>query len=105
MQALKKLYGRLNGFNPKDVGIVEMSETSAAQALALADEFGFDDALLNPDGGAVVRGHPLGAAGAVLVVRLFTRMVRVKDPKAPRLGIATLGTIGGMGLAALFEAV
>ncbi len=82
LEALKKLYSRLNGFNPKDIGIVEMSETSAAQALALADTFGFDDALLNPDGGAVVRGHPLGAAGAVLVVRLFTRMVRAKDPKA-----------------------
>lgn len=105
MEALKKLYGRLNGFNPKDIGVVELSETSAAQALAFADAFGFDDGLLNPDGGALVRGHPLGAAGAVLVVRLFTRMVRIKDAKAPRHGVATLGAIGGMGLAALFEAV
>ncbi|MGQ0673986.1 MAG: thiolase family protein [Hyphomicrobium sp.] len=105
MQALKKLYQRLNGFNPKDIGIVEMSEASAAQALALAETFGFDDDQLNPDGGALVRGHPLGAAGAVLVVRLFTRMVRTKDAKAPRHGVATLGAIGGMGLAALFETV
>ena len=105
MEAMKKLYSRLNGFNPKDIGIVEMSESSAAQALALGDTFGFDDALLNPDGGALVRGHPLGAAGAVLVVRLFTRMVRAKDAKAPRHGVATLGAIGGMGMAALFEVV
>lgn len=105
MTAMKKLYTRLNGFNPKDIGVVEMSESSSAQALALADAFGFDDAILNPDGGAVVRGHPLGAAGAVLVVRLFTRMVRSRDAKSPRHGIATLGAIGGMGLAALFEAV
>lgn len=105
MQAVKKLYGRLNGFNPKDIGVVELSETSAVQALAFEDAFGFDDDLVNPDGGAVARGHPLGAAGAVLVVRLFTRMVRAKDPKAPRHGVAALGAIGGMGLAALFEAV
>jgi acetyl-CoA C-acetyltransferase len=103
MEALRKLYTRLEGFNPKDIGIVEMSETSAAQALALADTFGFDDDLLNPDGGALVRGHPLGAASAVLVVRLFTRMVRAKDAKAPKHGVATLGAIGGMGLAALFQ--
>jgi acetyl-CoA C-acetyltransferase len=106
IEALKLLYGRLNGFNPKDIGVVEMSETSAVQALALADAFGFDDKLLNPDGGALVRGHPFGAAGAVLVVRLFTHMVRrAKSPQAPRHGLATLGAIGGMGLAALFEAV
>lgn len=105
MQAMRKLYGRLNGFNPKDIGVVEMSETSAVQALALAETFGFDDAQLNPDGGAVVRGHPLGAAGAVLVVRLFSRMVRGRDAKSPRHGVATLGALGGMGLAVLFEAV
>lgn len=105
MQAVKKLYGRLNGFNPKNIGVVELSETSAVQALAFEEAFGFDDDLVNPDGGAVARGHPLGAAGAVLVVRLFTRMVRNKDAKAPRHGVAALGAIGGMGLAALFEAV
>ena len=105
IEAVKKLYGRLNGFNTKDIGVVELSETSAAQAIALTAELGVDDKILNPDGGAIVRGHPLGAAGAVLVVRLFSRMVRDKGPSRPRFGVATLGTIGGMGLAALFEAV
>jgi acetyl-CoA C-acetyltransferase len=59
--------------------------------------------VLNPDGGAIARGHPYGAAGAVLIARLFTRMARGEE-KAD-LGVATLGVMGGMGLAALFEAV
>ena len=48
-----------------------------------------------------MRGHPLGAAGAVLVVRLFSRMVRTSDAQKPSYGVAALGTIGGMGLGAL----
>ena len=102
---MKKLYSRLEGFNPKDIGIVELSETSAAQALAFSTSLGLNDDILNPDGGAVVRGRPFGASGALLVVRLFSRMVRQKDVKGPQHGVATLGALGGMGLAALFEAV
>ena len=103
--AVKKLYGRLNGFDVGSIGVVELSETSAAQAIAVADALGYDESRLNPDGGALVRGHPLGAAGAVLVVRLFTHLVRGDVAARPKFGIAALGTIGGMGLAALFEAV
>lgn len=107
IEAMKTLYGRLNGFNPKDIGVVELSEVSAAQALAFSSTLGLDDDIVNPDGGAVVRGRPFGAAGAVLVVRLFTRMVRQPAAGAPRVpnGVAVLGGSGGMGLAALFEAV
>lgn len=105
MSAVKKLYSRLNGFNPKDIGAFELSENSAAQALAFASELGLDEDRLNTDGGAVVRGHPFGAAGAVLVVRLFSRMVRARTEKSPRLGVAALGALGGLGLAGLFEAV
>ena len=105
IEAMKKLYSRLEGFNPKDIGIVELSETSAAQALAFSTSLGLNDDILNPDGGAVVRGRPFGASGALLVVRLFSRMVRQKDVKGPQHGVATLGALGGMGLAALFEAV
>ena len=106
LEAMHKLYTRLNGSKPGDIDLVEMSETSAAQAIALADRFAIDPDRINPDGGAIVRGHPLGAAGAVLVVRLFTQMARARGKASgPRHGVATLGTIGGMGLAALFEAV
>lgn len=106
--AMKKLYTRLNGFNPKDIGVYELGESSAAQAIAFGTDLGIDDAMLNPDGGALVRGQPLGAAGAVLVVRLFSHMVRNRTDQTetyPHHGIVALGALGGMGLAALFEAV
>ena len=48
------------GFSREQLGLVEMSETSAAQALALRDAFDLDDDELSPDGGALARGHPLG---------------------------------------------
>ncbi len=106
MEAMQRLYDRVTGFNPKDIGCVELSETSAAQAIAFTSALGIDDDIINPDGGAVVRGHPLAAAGSVLVVRLFSRMVRQRagDSKV-RYGVAALGAIGGLGVAALFEAV
>ena len=104
IEAMKTLNERLNGFKRSDIGIIEMSESSAAQAIALVQSLDLDEDLLNPDGGAVARGHPFGAAGAVLVARLFTRMARGEE-KRPPLGVATLGAQGGMGLAALFEAV
>ena len=103
--AVQQLYTRLNGQKPQDIGLFELNETSAAQAIALASALGIDEARLNPDGGAIARGHPLGASGAVLVVRLFTRMVRAKDGSTPRYGVAAQGALGGMGIAALFEAV
>lgn len=104
IEAMKKLNERLNGFKPSDIGVIEMSESSAAQAIALIQGLELDEDILNPDGGAVARGHPLGAAGAVLVARLFTRMAR-GEAAGPKLGVATLGVMGGMGLAAMFEAV
>jgi acetyl-CoA C-acetyltransferase len=103
IEAMKKLKS-LNGYKASDIGVIEMSESSAAQAIALAQSLEIDEDIVNPDGGAIARGHPFGAASAVLVARLFTRMVRGEE-KGPRLGVATLGVAGGMGLAALFEAV
>jgi acetyl-CoA C-acetyltransferase len=104
IEAMKTLNEQLNGFKRSDIGIIEISESSAAQAIAFAQSLDFDEDLLNPDGGGVARGHPLGAAGAVLVARLFTRMARAEE-KRPKLGVAALGAQGGMGLAALFEGV
>ncbi len=103
--AVQKLYGRLNGHKPQDLGLFEIGATSAAQAIALASALGLDEGKLNPDGGPIARGHPLGASGAVLVVRLFTSMVRSEGKDRPRYGVVAQGALGGMGLAALFEAV
>ena len=102
--AVQKLYGRMNGFDRSTISVFELSEASAVQAIALSRQLGLDEAKINPDGGAVVRGHPLGASGAVLVTRLFSRLVRNADrARGPRYGVAALGANGGLGLAALFE--
>jgi acetyl-CoA C-acetyltransferase len=103
--ALKKLLQQVNGgFDRDGLGLVEMSEISAAQALALRDALDLGEDELSPDGGALARGHPLGAASAVSVVRLFTGMTRAHG-RHPRFGAVTQGAIGGLGVAALFEAV
>jgi acetyl-CoA C-acetyltransferase len=104
IEAMQKLKAIAKGYKASDIGVVEMSESSAAQAIALIRSLDLDEDVLNPDGGAIARGHPLGAASSVLVTRLFTRLAR-RENTGPSLGIATLGVAGGMGVAALFEAV
>ena len=103
--ALEKLMRTNSGFSRDKLALVEMSETSAAQALAVRDAFDLADEELSPDGGALVRGYPLGAASAVSLVRLFTRMVRSPEAGQRPYGAVTQGAIGGLGVAALFEAV
>jgi acetyl-CoA C-acetyltransferase len=103
--ALEKLMRTNSGFSRDKLALVEMSEVSAAQALAVRDAFGLEANELNPDGGALVRGYPLGAASAVSLVRLFTRMVRSPEAGQRQFGAVTQGAIGGLGVAALFEAV
>jgi acetyl-CoA C-acetyltransferase len=95
------------GVGLAEVGVVEMTEAFAAQVLACTDALGLDP--LGPDagrvcpqGGAIAMGHPWGASGAMLLVRLFAQMVRVEGP---RLGIATCAIGGGQGLALLAERV
>lgn len=104
IEAMLRLKAGYKGLTTSDVGVIEMSESSAAQAIALVRTLDLDADTLNPDGGAIARGHPLAAASSVLVTRLFTRLAR-GDNKGASLGIATLGIAGGMGVAALFEAV
>ncbi len=104
VEAARKLMTRLPDLDIASIGVVELSESSAAQAIAVGRELGIDADRINPDGGAVVRGHPHGAAGAILVVRLYTHLVRAGGAGRPQRGLALVGTRGGMGLAALFEA-
>jgi acetyl-CoA C-acetyltransferase len=104
IEAMRNLKARFKGYKDSDIGHIEMSESSAAQAIAVIRALELDEELVNPDGGALARGHPFGAAGSVLVTRLFTRMAR-GESKGRSLGLATMGVAGGMGLAALFEAV
>jgi acetyl-CoA C-acetyltransferase len=66
------------------------------------DAFSEEAPLVCPDGGAIALGHPWGASGALLVVRLFGSMVRVAGP---RFGVATCAVGGGQGVAAVLERV
>ena len=101
--AFRRMMSTAKGMAIADIDVVELSERSAVQAILLRDALQLSDSALNPDGGAVVRGHPLGAAGAVLVTRLFTRMARNEGGERARFGSAVLGSAGGQAIAALFE--
>lgn len=84
------------------VDVVEFNEAFAGQTLACLDAVGIDEHTVSPDGGAIALGHPWGASGAVLVVRLFTSMLRIGGP---RTGLAALSAGGGLGVAARLEVV
>ena len=75
--------------------MIELNEAFAAQALACIQELGLDETKVNPDGGAIALGHPIGATGARLLVHLAHRR--------PRRGLATLCVGGGMGCAVVVE--
>lgn len=82
--------------------VVEFNEAFAGQALACLDAAGIDEHSASPDGGAIALGHPWGASGAVLVVRLFSRLV---CQSGGRSGLAALSAGGGVGVATLWEVV
>ncbi|MFI6713112.1 thiolase family protein [Nonomuraea sp. NPDC050478] len=106
--AVRRLLAR-TGTSLERVAAVEIVEAFAAQTLAVTDALGLDplgaDAgRVCADGGAIALGHPWGASGAVVVTRLFTRLVRAGAPRGT-LGLATAAVGGGLGVAALFEVV
>ncbi|MFE0027012.1 thiolase family protein [Amycolatopsis sp. NPDC059021] len=82
--------------------VVEFNEAFAGQALACLDAAGIDEHTVSPDGGAIALGHPWGASGAVLVVRLFGTLVR---RRAGNAGLAALSAGGGVGVATMWETV
>ena len=106
--AVRRMLARHPALDLDRVGLVEFNEAFAAQVLACLDALAIPEAKVSVAGGALALGHPWGASGAVLVTRLFSEMVRLSPNHpagAPRLGLATLGIGGGLGLAALFERV
>lgn len=88
-----------NGLDLEAIDEVELNEAFAGQVLACLEELAFDRARVNPDGGAIALGHPIGCTGTRILVTLLHGMAR----RDGRLGIATLCVSGGMGLAALVE--
>jgi acetyl-CoA C-acetyltransferase len=87
------------GLSADDVDVFEVNEAFASVAVAVGRELAIPEEKLNPVGGAVALGHPIGASGAVLVVKLLHELER----RQARYGLATLCIGGGMGIAAVFE--
>ncbi|GAA1818128.1 thiolase family protein [Agromyces neolithicus] len=90
------------GASVADLGFVELTEAFAAQVLAVSDAVGLDETTISGDGGAIALGHPWGASGAVLLVRLAARMHAADDA---RLGLAACSIGGGQGIAMIVERV
>lgn len=93
---------RAAGVGLADIGALEITEAFAAVALAAVDGLGLDRELVCADGGAIGLGHPWGASGAVLVVRLAARMLEFDGT---RFGLAACATGGGQAVALLLERI
>ena len=96
--ATKKVMAR-TGMKIEDFDVIEANEAFAAQSVAVQKELGFTDEQLNPNGGAIALGHPVGASGCRILVTLLHEM-EAKDAKT---GLATLCIGGGMGCATVVE--
>ncbi|MFQ5570415.1 MAG: thiolase family protein [Rhodothermales bacterium] len=96
--AIEKVLKR-TGLTLQDIGLVELNEAFAAQALAVINEVGLDEAIVNVNGGAIALGHPLGCTGAKLTATLLHEMKR----RGVRYGLCTMCIGGGMGAAAVIE--
>jgi acetyl-CoA acyltransferase len=87
------------GLHLRDVGLIELNEAFAAQALAVIRQLDLDQEIVNVNGGAIALGHPLGCTGAKLTATLLAEMAR----RQVRYGVVTMCIGGGMGAAGVFE--
>ncbi len=96
--AVRKVLDRA-GVTLDDVGVIELNEAFAAQALAVIAELDLDPAKVNPNGGAIALGHPIGATGAAITAKVLSEMERENHA----LGLVTLCIGGGQGIALLLS--
>jgi len=82
-----------------DIDVIELNEAFAAQSLAVIQAAGLDPGKVNPNGGAIALGHPLGCTGAKLTASIIREMKR----RNARYGMVTMCVGGGMGAAGIFE--
>ena len=90
---------KLAGLKLEDISVFELNEAFAVQALSVIQELGLDPAKVNPNGGAIALGHPLGCTGAKLTATLLRELKR----QNARYGIVSMCVGGGMGAAGIFE--
>lgn len=98
--ALRSLFEK-TGTSPSDIDTIELNEAFASQAVAVIRDAKLDPAKVNPYGGAIALGHPVGATGAILTLRVTKDLFR----RDLELGIVTMCIGGGQALAALFRRV
>ncbi|WP_406686271.1 thiolase family protein [Rossellomorea vietnamensis] len=98
--AVRKLLQR-TGKEVEDIGLFELNEAFASQALAVIRELKLDVNKVNVNGGAIALGHPVGATGARIVTTLLHEMIKRQE----RYGIATLCVGGGQGMAIMLETI
>jgi acetyl-CoA C-acetyltransferase len=96
--AVRRVFER-SGLKPADMDVIESNEAFAVQAMAVTKDLGLDPAKVNPNGGAVALGHPIGATGAILTVKALYELERTQK----RYALVTMCIGGGQGIAAIFE--
>ncbi|AEK55991.1 MULTISPECIES: beta-ketothiolase BktB [Brucella] len=89
------------GLTVADMDVIESNEAFAAQACAVSAELEFPEDKVNPNGGAVALGHPVGASGAIILIKLCYELERIGG----RYGLATMCIGGGQGIAMVVERV
>jgi acetyl-CoA acyltransferase len=90
---------KLAGLSLKDIGLIELNEAFASQAVAVIRELDLDEAITNVNGGAIALGHPLGCSGAKLTTQIIHEMKR----RDVQFGMVSMCIGGGMGAAGIFE--
>ena len=98
--AVQKLLESI-GLGVDDFDVIESNEAFAAQALAVNKGLGLDPAKVNPNGGAIALGHPVGATGAILAIKALYELERIGG----RRGLVTMCIGGGQGIALAFERI
>ncbi|MEM7506399.1 MAG: acetyl-CoA C-acyltransferase family protein [Pseudomonadota bacterium] len=96
--AVTKLLER-TGLSVSDFDVIESNEAFAAQACAVSKELGFDAEKVNPNGGAIALGHPVGATGAIITLKCLAELDRIGGSK----GLVTMCIGGGQGIALAVE--
>ncbi len=90
---------KLAGLELSDIGLIELNEAFASQSLQVIRTLGFDEEIVNVNGGAIALGHPLGCTGTKLTLSLIHEMKR----RNVQFGLVTMCIGGGMGAAGIFE--
>jgi acetyl-CoA C-acetyltransferase len=98
--AVRRVFEK-TGLKPADMDVIESNEAFAVQAMSVTRDLGLDPAKVNPNGGAVALGHPVGATGAILTVKALYELQRTQK----RYALVTMCIGGGQGIAAIFERV